>query len=228
MGHVRELTEPIAGHDDERLAAFHEAGHFVMCIVHRMMPTRITIRREETPNGPLSGRMQYMRPRRRWFESGWREVDVLLAGMVAEARIHQDHVETAGAIDRKAALEIAQRRAGYPARAAQRVEERLAAVERRFADPVVWAATVDVATSVLARKTIEGEALLALCRQTADAVHRPGIAMWKWPGYATVARAAFPDGLGPELTAALRRDRVWRIVWIVLAVAAALSRLAAH
>lgn len=227
MEHLRELTEPIAGHDDERLAAFHEAGHFVMCIVHRMMPTRITIRREETAAGPLSGRLQYIRPRRRWFHAPWRELDVLLAGMIAEARIHQDHVETAGAIDRKAALELAMQRTRNPARAARRVAERLAAVERSFADPVVWSATVQVATAVLAHKTLEGSALLALCRQTADTVHRPGIAMWQWPGYATVARTAFHDGQGPELQAALRRDRVWRIIWIVLALAFMLSRLAA-
>jgi hypothetical protein len=225
--HLRELTEAIAGHDDERLAAFHEAGHFVMCIVHRMMPTRITIGREETAAGPLSGRLQYIRPRRRWFGTRWRELDVLLAGMVAEARIHQDHVETAGAIDRKAALELAMQRTRHPARAARWVAKRLAALERRFADPAVWAATVHVATAVLARKTLEGRALLDLCRQTANSVHRPGIVMWNWPGYATVARAAFPDGQGPELQAALRRNRVWRTVWIALAIAIALSRLAA-
>ena len=219
------LAAPIAGHDDERLTAFHEAGHVVMCVIQRMMPTRVTILRQVTPAGALSGRVHFGTHRRRWFARPQGELDVLLAGMVAEARFHQHHAETAGTIDRAEALNLAMRHARSAASAARWVAARLAVVERRFADPAVWSATMLVATALLERKSLEGRAMLDLCRQTAELVHRRDVAMWKWPGYATVARTAFSDGLGPELQAALRSVRRRRTILIVLAILATLARI---
>jgi hypothetical protein len=221
------LDAPIAGHDDARLVAFHEAGHLVMCILHRMMPTRVTIVPEVTQAGPLGGRIRYTKHRERWFLGPWRELDVLLAGMVAEARFHARYAATAGAVDRAEALKVARRIAGDEAMAELMVAQRLAAVERRLADPGVWSATVHTATALLARKTLEGRDLLDLCRHVADRVHRPGVAMWRWPGYAALAHNAYPGGRGPELEAAVRRARRWRTVLIVLAVLAGLARLLA-
>jgi hypothetical protein len=209
---------PIAGHDDARLVAFHEAGHVVMCLLNRMLPTRVTIQREETPYGPTSGRVLYMRPLRRWFTRRSREIDVLLAGMVAEARYHGEHAASASKVDRKAALELALSETRSPARAERWIARRLVVVERRFADPVVWSATSRVAAALLARQTLVGHDLLELCSAVAHALHGRAVALVRWPGYATVAQTAFADGVGPEFAAARRAEWVWRAVFYVVVV----------
>jgi hypothetical protein len=216
---------PIAGHDDARLVAFHEAGHFVMCILNRMLPTRVTIAREETPAGPTSGRVLYIRPVRRWFSSRSRELDVLLAGMVAEARYHRAHVESASKVDRKVALELALGETRSRARAERWIARRLAVVERRFADPLVWSATSHAAAALLARPTLADHDLLAVCRTLAEMLHGPRVALVSWPGYATVAQTAFTDGVGPELAAARRAEGGRRLFVVIYALAVLLARL---
>jgi hypothetical protein len=220
-------ASPIAGHDDVRLVAIHEAGHLVMCILNRMIPTGATILREETPAGTTSGRVLFIRPVRRWFSGRSREIDVLLAGMVAEARYHQEHVESASKVDRNAAFEAALRETRSPARAERWVARRLAAVERRFADPRVWSATSRAAAALLAHPLLVGEDLLALCRTLAEMLHGRRVALVNWPGYATVAQTAFADGVGPELAAARRAERRRRLFVITYVAAAALVRLVA-
>jgi hypothetical protein len=187
-----------------------------------MLPTRATILTESTPTQTFGGRVQFMKRRLRRFRRPVAELDVLLAGAVAEARFHAAHAEAGGAVDRQAALDVALRHARNPAQAARWVEARLAVIARRFAEPRVWSAIEDTARTLMMHKTMTGGALFALCRRLADQLHRPGIAMRGWPGYVTLSRQAFPDGTAPDAPPA---TAMWRIIVRIAAVAALLHLL---
>src|SRR5262249_35582489 len=113
-------------------------------------------------------------------------------------------------------------------RAERWIARRFAAVEQRFADPLVWSATSHAAAALLARPTLADHDLLAVCRTLAEMLHGRRVAVVAWPGYAIVAQTAFADGVGPELAAARRAARRRRRLFLIIyAVGVLLARLAA-
>jgi hypothetical protein len=166
-----------------------------------------------------------MRPLRRWFTRRSGEIDVLLAGMVAEQRYHGEHAASASKVDRKAALELAVSETRSLLRAERWIARRLVVVERRFADPRVWSATSRIAAALLAHRTLAGHDLLELCSTVANALHGRTVALVRWPGYATVAQTAFADGVGPELAAVRRAEQRRYLILVIYLVAGTLGRI---
>ena len=211
---------------DERLTAYHEAGHIVMCVIHRVFPLSATIERQFDGATEFLGLVRHTvaarAVRRRHRRSRGAAMDVALAGMVAERRFHRhDCAEIGWVLDCERALELAARGWLGRWRAHKRVARRLAQIDRQFTEAHVWQAVEVVAATLLRARTLSEAEMLETCRSVVALVHgrRATKRIWDWPGYAALAYFAYDDRIGPERHAALTRHCLARVAIIVGALA---------
>ncbi|MBL8835895.1 MAG: hypothetical protein JNL66_06595 [Alphaproteobacteria bacterium] len=216
---------------DERLTAYHEAGHVVMCVIHRVFPLSATIERQFDGATEFLGLVRHTvatrAVRRRHRRSRRAAIDVALAGMVAERRFHRhDRAESGWILDCTRALELASQGWSGRWRADRRVARRLARVDRQFADARVWQAVEIVAATLLRERTLSERDMLETCRAVVALVHGRKAArrIWDWPGYAALAYFAYDDRIGPERHAARARHCLARAAIIVGALALGVAR----
>ena len=217
---------PSADFDAAPLTAYHEAGHIVMCLMHRVFPLSATIERRVDGDTEYLGLVCHgvSAGSRRWHRAA---IDVALAGMVAEARFHRhDGAEAGWMRDCSRALALAAE-AGIRGRRAERLlRRRLDAIDRRFAEPRAWQAVELVAAALLVERSLTESRMLATCRAASALLHSPRTMrrQWTWPGYAALAYVSFHDGLGPERRRAIRRARWSRVAIIAACLAIAVAR----
>lgn len=216
---------------DERLTAYHEAGHIVMCVIHRVFPLSATIERQFDGATEFLGLVRHTvaarTGRRRHRRSRRAAIDVAVAGMVAERRFYShDGAEIGWILDCGRALDLASQGWFGRWRADKRVARRLAQIDRQFADARTWQAVEIVAATLLRERTLSEAHMLEACRAVAALVHgrRAVSRIWDWPGYAALAYFAYDDRIGPERHAAVARQRFTRIAVIAGAVGLACAR----
>lgn len=215
-----DLLRPITAYEDERITAFHEAGHVVMCLIHSIIPTTATVVRHSRANTEVLGAVYY-RKEERWTANWAPNVDISLAGMVAEARFYvHPHAPASWGPDRLNAAAAAKLLKGNSTALGERyVTAKFAEIEARFRQAPVWDATVLVSLALLKHKTLVGAEMLETCRAAVRLID-PDAAphIWRWPGYAKHARLAYGRRLGPELAAAVKGEMRYHIVLVVGAV----------
>lgn len=159
-GHFLDSSDPTA---DSRIAtAHHEAGHAVMAVALGRVVTKVTIKPSSHHlTGVRLGECELGSGRTRatktWLED---EVMILLAGMVAEARLTGDYCRRGAATDLKMVKTLICKRAASTAQAERLHKRWLDKTEHFMHHPVRLDAVAAVADALLMRTTIKGRAVI--------------------------------------------------------------------
>lgn len=152
--------------------AYHEAGHAVVALALGRPIHRVTIQPSRLAHGPAAmGQCQIQkgrfRPTKDWLED---EALILLAGMVAEARLNGLYNSAGAASDlRKVRQFAAQRAVGE--KQIERLERRwLDKCENLLANAAAWQAVEWIAQELMKHTTLSGRA----ARHFYDLAHKKG------------------------------------------------------
>lgn len=148
--------------DSRTLTAYHEAGHAVIAIVLGRPIHKISIVPNKTRLGACDIKKGRFQPSSDWLED---EVLILLAGVVAEARLTGRYDWRGAGQDLRSVRRLTLSRAGDETRA-EKIERRLLAkTEHLLGDETTWKTAEQIAAALLEHESISGRAAMHLHHQ---------------------------------------------------------------
>ncbi|MGV3482961.1 MAG: cell division protein FtsH [Planctomycetaceae bacterium] len=148
--------------DPRMLTAYHEAGHAVMAMLVGRPVQKVSIIPNKTRLGACEMKKGRFQPSNDWLED---EVLILLAGVVAEARITGRYNWQAAGQDWRSVRRLTLSRAGDETRAEKLERRLLAKTEHLLSDDLAWKTAQQIAEALLERESISGRAAMHLHNQ---------------------------------------------------------------
>ncbi len=158
-----EASEARAPVDDARLTAtaYHEAGHAVMALLLGRDVHKVSVVPGKMQGGVRLGACEMRKGRVRSSKDALEdEVLILLAGMVAEARVTQDYCRQGARQDLMAVRRLLSLDRAHNARQLERLEQRLLdKAEHLLGDAAASMAIRSIAGELLQHSTLSGRAV---------------------------------------------------------------------
>lgn len=148
--------------DSRTLTAYHEAGHAVIAILLGRPIQKISIVPNKTRLGACEIKKGRFQPSSDWLED---EVLILLAGVVAEARLTGRYDWQGAGQDLRSVRRLTLSRAGDETRAEKLERRLLAKTEHLLGDETTWKTTEQIAAALLERESMSGRAAMHLHNQ---------------------------------------------------------------